>query len=97
MAIGTIHNTAYKIVSYSHSYTVSANGSVALTADDMGASTPSGYAPVAITLVGSGNSNVAIRYANASATGSNNMVGLKSVSSSSITASASVSILYLRV
>ena len=87
----------FKVVTYTASYTISANSGLALTASELNVSTPTGYIPIAITGVGSGNSNVCLRYLNATATGSNNMVGLRSVSSSSISATVTVYILYARL
>lgn len=87
----------FKLVQYSASYTISANGSLSLTANDLDMSTPSGYTPIAVVVIGSGNSNVAIRYVNATATGTSNALGFRSVSTASLTASATLQILYVKV
>ena len=96
MATGTIHSMDFMVVSYSASYTASANGGVNLTANDFSISTPTGYTPIAVVQFGSGNGNVNVRYMNAQASGTNNAMGLRSVNSSSVSASASMAILYMR-
>ena len=97
MASGTIRDATHIIKEYSKSYTVAGNGSFNLTADDLSLATPSGFKPVAAAKIGSGNTNVVLRYVNVEATGTNNVLGFRSVTSSSVTASASISILYLKL
>ena len=89
--------TLFKLVQYNASYTASASASATLTASDFDASAPTGYIPIAVVQVGTGNGNVALRYVNVEATGSSNMIGMRNVSTGSISASASIKILYVKV
>lgn len=95
-AINDMLTDFFKIVSYTASYTVAASSSGSLTADDFSVTTPTGYKPIAITQAGTGNGNVCLRYLNAEATGSSNIIGYRNISSSSISNTASVHILYTR-
>lgn len=96
MASGIISMPSYQIIDYSYSYTISANGSLNITATDLGISTPAGYTPIGMAKFGSGNGNVNVRYADAQATGTTIALGLRSVNSSSVSASATFSILYMK-
>lgn len=89
--------TLFKLVQYNASYTAAASASATLTASDFDASAPTGYIPIAVVQVGTGNGNVALRYVNVEATGSSNMIGMRNVSTGSISASASIKILYVKV
>lgn len=96
MATGKVHVTSFKKVEYTAEYTVAATTGVNISADDFGMSTPSGYSVVAILKMGTGNSNTVPRYIDGSATGTSTAMGIRNLSSSSVTATARMTVLYLR-
>lgn len=85
---------ALKIVNYSANYTVNGNQGKNLTANDFGMSTPSGYRPVAITRFSSGNANVYVRGVTITATGTDGALYMNNTTSSSVSATAYIQILY---
>lgn len=87
---------ALKIVSYSKNYTVSGNAGKNLSANDFGMSTPSGYRAVAITRFSSGHASVYVRGVTISATGTDGVLYMNNTTSSSISATAYVSVLYAK-
>lgn len=87
----------FQIVSYSYAYTINASSSLNISASDMGVSTPSGYKPIALTKFSSGNGNVCTRFADIEATGSSACLALRNVSTSAISATAWIGILYVKV
>lgn len=97
MATGKIRVTSFIRTEYTYSYTVSANSGVNITANDFGVSIPTGYSAVAITKMGTGNSNTVPRYVDATATGTSTVMGIANLSSSSVTATARIMVLYMRV
>lgn len=85
-----------KIVQYTREYTISANGNLNISANDFGASDPSGYNPVAITHFSSGNENVYVRTVNALAQTQYQMMSLKNTTGSAISTTAYIRILYAK-
>jgi len=69
---------------YSYEYTVAANGTVDVTGTNLGVSTPTGFAGVAMTNIRTNNNNVVIRAFRADVTGSNVVVSLRNLSSSQV-------------
>ena len=87
---------ALKVVQYTREYTISANSNLNISADDFGASDPSGYNPVAITHFSSGNENVYVRTVNALAQAQYQMMSLKNTTGSAISTTAYIRILYAK-
>ena len=97
MATGKIKVTSFKRTEYTYNYSVSANSGVNITADDFGVSIPTGYSAVAIAKMGTGNSNTVPRYVDATATGTSVVMGIANLSSSSVSATARITVLYMRL
>ena len=87
---------ALKVVQYTREYTISANSNLNISANDFGASDPSGYNPVAITHFSSGNENVYVRTVNALAQAQYQMMSLKNTTGSAISTTAYIRILYAK-
>ena len=86
-----------KFKDYSCSYSVTANGSTAITASDLNVSTPSGYTPLGFYLIATGNANVIARNIYSRSTGSNTMVQVKNTSSSALSnLTLEISIIYIK-
>ena len=86
-----------KFKDYSCSYSVTANGSTAITANDLGVSTPSGYTPLGFYLIATGNANVIARNIYSRSTGSNTMVQVKNTSTSALSnLTLEISIAYIK-
>lgn len=81
---------------YTASYTIGGNASGSITSDDFSASIPTGYAPIGISDFASQNVNVVVRGIYGRATGTSAMMTLRNISSSSITATAYITILYIK-
>lgn len=88
--------TAFKILPYNKAYTINANSALTLSANDFDVSAPTGYTPVGIVQFTSGNGDVYVRAVNAAATGTSGMLYLKNISSSSISVTAYMQILYVK-
>lgn len=84
------------IKTYTCSYAVSGGSQAALTATDFGTSTPSGYTPIGIQRIAAGNANMLIRAYNAKATGDSAVINLYNNSSSTVSATATIDIVYVR-
>jgi hypothetical protein len=86
-----------KFKDYSCSYSVTANGSTAITANDLSVSTPSGYTPLGFYLIATGNANVIARNIYSRSTGSNTMVQVKNTSTSALNnLTLEISIAYIK-
>lgn len=81
---------------YTASYTAGGNASVALTANDFNAATPSGYTPIGISDFASQNVNITVRGVYGRATGTASMMVMRNVTSTSVTATAYVTIVYIK-
>jgi hypothetical protein len=84
------------IKTYTANYSIGSGQYVALTANDFGVSTPSGYTPIAIQRIAAGNGNMLIRAYNAKATGDSAVINLYNNSSSTVSATATIDIVYVR-
>lgn len=84
------------IVTYSCSYSVGSGQYVALTGNGFGVSTPSGYTPIGIQRIAAGNANMLVRAYNAKATGDSAVINLYNNSSSTVSATATIDIVYVR-
>ncbi len=82
--------------SYTYEYTVAANSEVTITGAQMGTNDVTGKIPMAITAYNTGNVNVYPRSLAAHANAGGGVMRLKNASSSSITATASITILYIK-
>ena len=87
----------FKLVQYTAAYTVAANDGGTLNANQLSVSTPTGYNPVAISKFSSGASNVVVRYCDARASGTTTMVAYRNLSSGSVSATFTFTILYVKV
>ena len=81
---------------YTVSYTAGGNASVALTANDFNVTTPSGYTPIGISDFASQSVDVAVRGIYGRASGTNTIMSLRNMSSNSVTATAYITILYIK-
>lgn len=87
----------YKVQAYvKYSVTIEGNSFVVLTANDMGFISFSGYTPVAITSFDASSIYAYVYLVNAKATGTQAAINIKNMSSSSITMSVTMTILYLQ-
>lgn len=82
--------------SYSYEYTVGANAEITITGAQMGTNDVTGKIPMAITAYNTGNVNVYPRSLAAHANAGGGVMRLKNTSSSSITATASITLLYIK-
>lgn len=98
MASGMIDHIEKKLklqrLSVSYGGTISANNALRLTATEADYSIPSGYAPVGITYFNLGNANLALDYINLQAEGSTYFISVKNVTSSSVSSSATIDVLF---
>ena len=86
----------YQIKNYDVQYTVGANTFKDITANDFGASTPSGYTPVAITMFNPGNDKCWAAAMKADATGTTPMMTVHNPTNGSFTNHAYIAVLYLQ-
>ncbi len=96
-AIAEICTDLVKTKTYTTTYTVGANTSISLTANDFNVSTPSGYIPIGISNFSSQNVNVVIRGVYGQSTGTSVLMSIRNISSSSVTATAYITILYAKL
>lgn len=94
---GSIDAPVFKIVEYSYAYTnLAAGAGLYITANDFGASTPSGYRPAAVLTCNSGSAaNCSVVYFNGAATGTNNMMRIVNTSTAARSYTARITILYV--
>ena len=77
--------------------TYSSGGStVNLSAQDFNVTTPSGYTPIALTKIATGNANIVVRSYNAAATGASYIVNFWSDNIAANNLTASITVLYVR-
>ena len=86
----------YQVKNYNVQYTVNAGAYKDITANDFGASTPSGYTPVAVSLFNPGNDKCWTAAIRADATGTTPMMTVHNPTSGNLTNHAYISILYLQ-
>lgn len=87
---------AMEIKTYTCSYSVGSGQYAALSANNFGVSTPSGYTPIGIQRIAAGNGNMLIRAYNAKATGDSAVINLYNNSSSTVSATATIDIVYVK-
>ena len=84
-----------KAYSYEKTTSTAAGASVAITGTNFAVSTPSNYKPVGIAYFATSNSNILVRGANATVTGSSSMMYVTNISSSAVASfTAYITILY---
>ena len=83
-------------MTYTHEYSVAANTTLNVTANELGISTPSGYSPVAMYYVATGSADVVPRNINAGVTGTSVSLALRNVSSATKTGTCYLGITYIR-
>ena len=86
----------YQIKNYDVEYTGGANTYKDITANNFGASTPSGYTPVAITMFNPGNDKCWVAAMKADATGTTPMMTVHNPTNGSFTNHAYIAVLYLQ-
>lgn len=84
------------IKTYTCNYSVNSGQYAALSANGFDVSTPSGYTPIGIQRIAAGNGNMLIRAYNAKATGDSAVINLYNNSSSTVSATATIDIVYVR-
>lgn len=89
-------NDALKVVPYSKSYSLAASSGIVLTANDFGATTPTGYTPIGCAQFSSGETRAYVRGMNVTATGTTGMLYMQNTSASAINATAYIQILYAK-
>jgi hypothetical protein len=87
---------AMEIKTYTCNYSVNSGQYATLTANGFGVSTPSGYTPIGIQRIAAGNGNMLIRAYNAKATGDSAVINLYNNSSSNVSATATIDIVYVK-
>lgn len=87
----------FKIVQYSYSYTVAANSNINLSNTNFGELTPDGYEPFSFANVTTGNAGVVIRSMQPRLpSGSTALLSLRNETSASVTASATIQMIYVK-
>lgn len=89
------HQSIFIKKTYTRSGTVNGSSTALVTATNLGASTPTGYTPVAFTSVILPNGSLTVQQLNAAATGSTTMIGIKNTSTSNITYNLTATVLYV--
>ena len=69
---------------YTCEYNISANASLNISANDLSISTPSGYTPISVYLISTGNSNILMRNLVVSSTGTQTFIAVKNTSANTI-------------
>lgn len=80
---------------YSYAYSIPANGTLTIKANDFGVSGVTGYTGVSFMQIVTGNTGALMRAFYANSTGTDNMLILNNVTSASITGTARVTILFV--
>lgn len=93
--LNTNLTTGFIIKGYTYTYTIGANATAALTASNFNIQIPENYIPSGIIQFTSGDGNVYVRGVNVSSD-AGGMLYLKNTTSSAITASAYLKILYIK-
>lgn len=88
---------AFKLVSYETNYSIGAGLYTGISGQDLNVSTPSGYTPIAITRIATGNNFVVVRSYNAAATGASYVVNLFNGSSSTALSNVTIGVTILYV
>ena len=96
--LGTIHSAAatLKRIDYSYTYTVAANSSVAISASNFNMATPSGYMVAGMVNYNTSNQYVYAYRVWPQTSGLQTVLALHNTSNSSITATATITILYVK-
>lgn len=90
-------NELFIVKTYTYSWTWSSGErAISITADNFNVVTPDGYTPIAISRISLGALYAYMRAYNAGATGTTSMIALYYQGSSTITATATISVLYAK-
>lgn len=90
-------DTLIKIRTWTYTYAnVSPNTQIGITANNLRITVPSGYTPIAIQRIAAGNANMLIRAYNAKATEDSAVINFYNNSSSSVSGTATVDIVYIK-
>lgn len=85
-----------QVKEYTYKYTANANAYLSITGTNLSVSTPSGYTPLCFKSVTTGSTGVAVIAQNSAATGSSTVIGIRNLTSSAITQTLTVNIVYVR-
>lgn len=96
--VATIYSAGgtFKNISYSYAYTITANGALTITGDDFGVSTPSGYSVAGALSWFTGSQYVFVYRITPQNQGANAIMSLHNASNGSISATATITILYAK-
>ncbi len=86
----------FKRVQYTASYTCAASGYVTVTAEDFGLFVPDGYEVFAIERFSTGSTSCCIRFVDPRATGTTAALGVRNLSTSSVTSNAILWVIYVK-
>lgn len=86
----------YGVKGFSFTYTVTAGGTIKITANDFGITDYTGYHRLCLRSVSSGSGNAVVVETYANASGNYAVLTLRNVSGSSVTATATISVLYTK-
>lgn len=86
----------FKRVQYTASYTCAASGYATVTAEDFGLFVPDGYQVFAIERFSTGSTSCCIRFVDPRATGSTAALGVRNLSTSSVTSNAILWVIYVK-
>ena len=94
-ALNTKTTTAFKVIEYSHQYSLTAGSALTISSTDFGLSTPTGYSPIAMARATSGHNAVCVRsfYGDAS---SGAVLILRNVGTQDASATATIRIIYVK-
>lgn len=95
-AIDEVCNDLIQTKTYTASYTVGGNASGTITANDFNATIPSGYTPIGISDFATQSTSVVVRGIYGRATGNNTMMAIRNETTTSVTATAYVTIMYIK-
>ena len=97
MVVPSTSSPLIKRVTYSYDYTNLAGGdTLYLTANQLGISTPSGYAVLAPYYWNTGNADVLVRYVSATAAGTQSTMAVRNVSTAAKSGTVHLSMAYIR-
>ncbi len=86
----------YGVKGFSFTYTVAAGGTLKITANDFGITDPTGYNRLCLRNISTGSGSTVIVETFATATGTYSVLTLRNVTTASVTATATISVLYTK-
>lgn len=86
----------FKRVQYTASYTCAGSGYATVTAEEFGLFVPDGYQVFAIERFSTGSTNCCVRFVDPRATGTTASLGVRNLSTSSVTSNAILWVIYVK-